>query len=367
MTREFWTKEEEELLRVEYPQKTEKELLSLFPGRSWHSLKRKANKLNIMKRDIWLADELHVLAQYKELSKEELLAKLPGRSWIAIKTMASISGVRKRFIWTKEAEDKLGQVYQKLNKQELIKIFPDTTWNTIQTKACELGLTGKRKDWTEAEISILKNNYAQYPVKISKKDLLALLPGRSWPATIRQAQIVNVDCIWIWTEEENQIMKDNYPKCTRKEMEKLLPNREWESMMSQAFRLGLHQNKKKFGPGYRWGQHKSLDVIENILGEKAIRDRRYDWMKSPKGYPLEIDGYFPNHNLAVEFQGQHHYKKGFLGHTNLKYQQQCDTIKRAAIKTKNIILLEIKYDEPLTEEHLHSRLEELGVLQCQRS
>lgn len=366
MTREFWTKEEEELLRVEYPQKTEKELLSLFPGRSWHSLKRKANKLNIIKRNIWSQEELNIIRQYRALSKEELLSKLPGRNWIAIKSMAHVLGEKKRFTWTKEAEDKLSQVYQKLNKQDLIKLFSGTTWNTIQTKACELKLTGKRKDWTETELDVLRNNYPQYPVKITKKELLNQLPGRSWLAIIRQTSLLGVGCIWIWTEKENQILKDNYPKCIRKEIQRFLPNREWESIVFQAHRLGLHRDKKKSGPGYRWSQHKALDVIEQVLNEKAVRDRRYNWMKSPKGYSLEIDGYYPQHNLAVEFQGQHHYKKSFLGYGDLQYQQQCDQIKREAIAAKGIIFLEVKYDEPLTEEHLSTRLEELGVL-CPRS
>lgn len=523
MTREFWTKEEEELLRVEYPQKTEKELLSLFPGRSWHSLKRKANKLNTIKRNIWSQEELDIVRQYKALSKEELLSKLPGRNWIAIKSMAHVLGEKKRFTWTEEVENKLKQVYNTLNKQELLKLFPETTWNTIQTKACELGLTGEKiKNWTEKELNILKTNYPLYPQKISKEKVLSLLPGRTWGSIMYQANKLNISCIWNWTEEEVSILKEFYPTCDREEMEKKLPNRNWESIMGKAQHLGVGQKKwteeedkiitqsyknleyskeqimemlsrhtwhsivsranvlnipgrrndmshrddiwtdedldilesryatatredlmamfpdrtwdairqagkklvsrfemKLHGPIWTkaeddlvikyytsaaikeitsslphrsWGAIRTrasylsatgrynpvghimethiLDIIDEILNEAALRNRRYDWMLSPKGSPLEIDGYYPKHNLAVECQGiQHFVFADFIHSTKeaFEYQQTCDTIKRTAIKTKNIILLEIKYDEPLTEEHLRTRLEELGVLQCQRS
>ena len=176
---------------------------------------------------------------------------------------------------------------------------------------------------------------------------------------------MSISCIWIWTEEENKILQNNYPQYTRKEIQKLLPQREWGSITAQAYHLGLHLDKKKFGPGYRWSQHKTLDIIDTILGEVSLRDRKYAWMKSPKGYPLEIDGYYPSNNLAIEFQGQHHYGKNYLGHRDFKYQQTCDKIKRETTKSRGILFLEIKYDEPLTKEHLESRLTGSGL--CLRS
>lgn len=357
MARQPWTKEEEELLKLQYPALIEEELLSLFPGRSIHSLKRKANKFGVTKRDIWTEEELKVVEQYEELSKQNLISRLPGRSWVAIKTMAHNLGKRKRFKWTLEEEKRLKRVYFNLSKQELIKLFPDTTWNTIQTKACELDLTGKRKDWTEEEKEILKREYPNYPGTITKEELQSLLSNRTWGSIVGKAKKLGINANWIWTEEENNLLKKYYPQCSREEIEKLLPHRGWDAITSQTYRLGLFLGKKDL----QHRQNKILDMIDQILNEKAIRNKRYHWMRSPKGWPLEIDGFYPQHNLAVEHQGQQHYQKSeFLGHKDdLQYQQTCDTIKRVAIAQKGIKLLEIKYDEPLTEEHLRERVEEL--------
>lgn len=101
---------------------------------------------------------------------------------------------------------------------------------------------------------------------------------------------------------------------------------------------------------------KALNIIDNILGEKALRNKRYKWMKSPKGRPLEIDGYYPKANIAIEYQGKQHYSTSTLFKHDLDYRQQLDDIKRTAIKAKGIKLIEIKYDEPLIREHLKNRV-----------
>lgn len=60
---------------------------------------------------------------------------------------------------------------------------------------------------------------------------------------------------------------------------------------------------------------------------------------------LHFDFYLPHHNLAIEFQGGQHYKsvKFFGGEEKLKYQQQCDQIKRDYCINNEINLLEIPY------------------------
>lgn len=307
MARQSWTRTEETLLKEKYPTATKEELLLLFSNRTWESLKRKATKLGIIRRGVWTEQELKTVRYYSEWSKERLLKALPNRSWLAIKTMANILGKKRRtFKWTDREKRRLKRMYFSSSKQELLRMFPDTTWNTIQTKACELGLTGKRKDWTEQEIEVLKNNYSS---------------------------------------------------CTREEIQEMLPQRSWSAILRKAHKCDLKINKKKNGPGARWSQHKALDIVDNILGEKAVRDQKYDWMKSPKGRPLEIDGYYPKHNLAVEYQGQHHFDENcFLGHNDLNYQQQCDKIKKQAISNRGIRFLEIKYDEPLIRQYLSDRV-----------
>lgn len=47
-----------------------------------------------------------------------------------------------------------------------------------------------------------------------------------------------------WTNEEILILKENYPHCNGKEMEKLLPNRKASNINSKASHLGIKKDKK---------------------------------------------------------------------------------------------------------------------------
>jgi ribosomal protein L24E len=158
-----------------------------------------------------------------------------------------------------------------------------------------------------------------------------------------------------WTKEAVDMLKVKYPQCSRQQIEGLFPEKSWTSICTKAYYLHLFLGKKDL----QYSQNLALDIIDQILGEKAVRNKRYKWMRSPKGWPLEIDGHYSEHNLAVEYQGQQHFTNNFLGHDDFKYQQICDTIKREAIQKHNIHFLEIKYNEPLTEEHLRERVEDL--------
>ena len=63
---------------------------------------------------------------------------------------------------------------------------------------------------------------------------------------------------------------------------------------------------------------------------------------------LRIDGFWPNHNLCVEYNGQQHYK--FVKHfhskiENFEKSQQRDTLKYELIKEQDFKLIIIKYND----------------------
>lgn len=50
----------------------------------------------------------------------------------------------------------------------------------------------------------------------------------------------------------------------------------------------------------------ALGVVSDILDEEYEPQKTFKWLIGFKGFPLFCDGYFPKHNLIVEFDGEQH-------------------------------------------------------------
>lgn len=76
-----------------------------------------------------------------------------------------------------------------------------------------------------------------------------------------------------------------------------------------------------------------------------------------------IDIYIPEINLAVEYQGQQHYEPVglFGGEEGFKNTQARDERKRLLLEANGVLLLEWKYDVPITQERLTSKLAEMEI------
>ena len=100
-----WTKTDIEILRENYPSKSKQEILDLFPGRTWKSLRIKASRLDL-KQDsyLWSEAEIRLLKQrYEDPSEsKESLIKLFNRPWAGICHKAQRLGLRSARFWTDE-------------------------------------------------------------------------------------------------------------------------------------------------------------------------------------------------------------------------------------------------------------------------
>jgi hypothetical protein len=108
-----------------------------------------------------------------------------------------------------------------------------------------------------------------------------------------------------------------------------------------------------------YGQSKSgeiaIAILEEILGENAEKEKKFDWLRNPKtNMPLSIDAYFPNSGLCVEYHGAQHYQ--FIAHfhrTEKEFRNsvQRDQNKKRLILENGLKFLEIHYKEELTVEN----------------
>lgn len=82
-----------------------------------------------------------------------------------------------------------------------------------------------------------------------------------------------------------------------------------------------------------------------LLEVRYIREYNPQGLVNPATcYPLFIDFFLPDYNIAIEFDGSHHYKQ-IKGYSSLKKTQERDVIKTKYCLYKGIKLLRIPYWE----------------------
>ena len=100
--------------------------------------------------------------------------------------------------------------------------------------------------WTQEEDNILRENFR----KVTKTELAELLPGRTYQACSRRFYTKDAHKktggYQKWTEKEIKVLKENYPKMQLKDLYKLFPNRDSQSIVNKAHRLGLKRDSFYF-------------------------------------------------------------------------------------------------------------------------
>lgn len=110
--------------------------------------------------------------------------------------------------------------------------------------------------WTDQELEILKK---QYPIKL-RKELLKLLPNKRWTSIRHKAGELKLRRLFkgIWRPEELQILKEQWATSSRPKLLKLLPSKSWSSIRHKAVDLGLA--KKAYAKYWR-----TYDKVEPIV------------------------------------------------------------------------------------------------------
>ena len=110
-----------------------------------------------------------------------------------------------------------------------------------------------------------------------------------------------------WTKEEDAIVKNNYESLSKKELMNLLPNRSWNAIQMRGrriFNLDRSEFKKRYGNSYAKGikhEYKQRSKKENC---HYISNRGYKYIKV-KEFQDTIngwEGYRPEHIYLMEQQ-----------------------------------------------------------------
>lgn len=152
-------------------------------------------------------------------------------------------------------------------------------------------------------------------------------------------------------EERNRRLQDALARRDPEEVKR------WRRIFQDEARTEF--GYRKVGEGFV-AETQLASLVEEVVGSGAemIRHHRPDWLEG-----LELDIWLPGQRLAIEYQGQQHYKavKAWGGEKALVALQGRDARKRAICAQHGVALLEIAYTEPLTRRHIAQRIREHGA------
>ncbi len=106
--------------------------------------------------------------------------------------------------------------------------------------------------------------------------------------------------------------------------------------------------KKKYyynGKRCSKGEYRIAKILEyNYI--PFIQEKTFDSCRSPKNNLLRFDFFLPDHNILIEFQGQHHYKPVNKYAKAKRVHNQTvihDNLKKEFVKNNNFKLISIHY------------------------
>lgn len=122
------------------------------------------------------------------------------------------------------------------------------------------------------------------------------------------------------------------------------------------------ENKARESLGFKkigetWVSETMLfNIVKGLFpSSKVIKHHRPKWLEG-----LELDIYLPEENLAFEYQGIQHFiaVDHWGGSSQLQKQQEHDRRKIELCEKRQVRLIHINYDDPLTTEYIKSKVQQ---------
>ena len=175
----YFTDGEISILKQYYPVGDWESINKYLPDISKSDIYTKMSKMGItMECHFWEKEEEDLLKQnYPSMfgKVKELVVLFNGKyTYSAICTKAQKLGLKTRDYWTTNEIDILKLCYSLFSIDELVNLLPNRSRDTIIVKASQLGLSKERKKYSEYEIDYIKKN----AITMSDEDI-AINLGRS--------------------------------------------------------------------------------------------------------------------------------------------------------------------------------------------
>lgn len=207
----------------------------------------RANGLVFSKAKRFTDEELNNIIQdyLSGCSPKELGEKYHRHSCSIIGKLQSIGVYKKATHRFTNEEIEMLKIHYPLGNWDIIfKNIPDTTKQSVQTIMSRLGVRAEKfheqYNWTDEELQILKENYSHGNIE----KLCELLPNRSYKAITTKAKRCKLKTREYWTKEEQEYLKENYHTQSMDEIVKHFSYRSRNSIIAQAAQLNLTSSSK---------------------------------------------------------------------------------------------------------------------------
>jgi|JI10StandDraft_1071094.scaffolds.fasta_scaffold67860_2 hypothetical protein len=96
-----------------------------------------------------------------------------------------------------------------------------------------------------------------------------------------------------------------------------------------------------------------IDLCDEFLKQKALRQHRFDFLKGDAGTKLPVDAYYPSLNLVIEFKEKQHTEEVKFfdkritanGKTRGEQRKDYDQLRRDVLPEHGISLIELDYSD----------------------
>ena len=124
--------------------------------------------------------------------------------------------------------------YSNGNLEDIFKAYPKLTKSNLLHLMCKNKVKSNFK-WSQEETDLLINNFG----KISNQELCKLLPNRNYNSIGTKAATLGLTKSRHWSTEEERILYDNYSSIRIDDICTLLPNRTRNAIILHAEKIGL--------------------------------------------------------------------------------------------------------------------------------
>lgn len=352
-----------------------KEQLKKHLGRTWLSIQNKAHKLGLtrsfFRQKEWTEEEDAILREmYPQSNKEKVLQKLDW-DWRAICRRAERIGVKRNLSYIhKEYRDNREGDWTDRELKYLEENFADATqeemeevlcrqWATIVVYGCRKGLRRNKRlayerrrnpqKWSKEESDVLHKEYdgtEESVERISKQ--IERSSNAIKNRAFQQGLLLKINR---WTLKEDKILQQHFPDGDPLKILDFLPGRTWTSIGQRARQI-LNLKRKT---NILYSERRMKRLLDKIYPNDEYQDNvRPDWLVNPEtGKLLELDRYYPQLNLAFEYNGLQHYEVCFGNskeheRNRLLTQRQRDKAKQELCKKQGVTLVVVTYNDFLT-------------------
>jgi DNA-directed RNA polymerase specialized sigma24 family protein len=265
-------------------------------GRSYSSVKSKANKIDLQTRIKWTEQKISFLKEnYPEKSDEKIAEKL-GCTESAVKNKRHEIGIVNEHLWTEDEKEFLRENWNEMSDKKLAEEL-DRTKTAVVNERHELGIIrpethcGKFNQgihWTDDKIEFLKNNFSHMKWrKIADKF------NTTYQAITDKARRLGLQKQDRWTESETEFLKNNWKDLSDHKIAQKLDRSLSEVMQKRSKRLDLLREDPS-GNEYKWREwESSCEKVANQIWDNVLTQHTFE-----EGYRADI--YLPEKNKVVE-------------------------------------------------------------------